>query len=155
MLNLQPHEQEINPSNNNVLEMVLRLGILKLDMQTILYTNIHLDRAVVFRRHAVGIHPEIFLADDVGHAPGDGDADEIAELDVDAIVGFILLLDVFEVEGEGLRVLEFAGGSEFLDQGEEFVVVAAVVEHFYSVFSSADVMHTRLIRDDMSNQLSR
>lgn len=99
-------------------------------MQTILNPHIHLDTAVGFGGNAVAVDPDVFFAHDVGDAAGDGDADKVVELDVDAVVRFVLLFDVFEVEGEGLRVLEVAGGGELLAEGEEFVVVAAVEEHF-------------------------
>lgn len=115
MLDLQPYKQEIDTPDDNILEVVFRLGVLKLDMQTILDTDIHLNRAVVLWRHAIGINPEILFAHDVGHPARNSDADEIPELYVDAIVGFVLFLDILEVEGEGLGVLEFAGGCEFLD----------------------------------------
>ena len=42
-----------------------------------------------------------------------------------------MLFDVFEVEFEGLRVLQVARGGELLGEGEEFVVGAAVIVHFY------------------------
>lgn len=131
MLDLQPHKQEIDTPDNDILQVVFRLGVLKLDVQTILDTDVHLNRAVVLWRHAVGIDPKILLAHDVGHTAGDGDAHEIPELYVDAIVRFVLLLDVLEIEGEGLGVLEFSGSCEFLDEGEEFVVVSAVVKHLF------------------------
>lgn len=117
MLNLQPNQQEIYPPHNNILQMILRLGILKLDMQTILNPDIHLDRTVRLRRHPVRIDPYVLLADHVRHPSGDCDADKVPEFDIDPIVGFVLFLDVFEVEREGLRVLQFAGGGEFLAQG--------------------------------------
>ena len=129
MLNLQPHQQKVNPPHNHILKMVLALTILELDMQAILNADIHLDAALRLRRHLVGVHPDVLFADDVGHAARDGDAHEVAELDVDPVVGLVLLLDVLEVEGEGLGVLQVAGGGELLAEGEEFVVVAAVEEH--------------------------
>lgn len=131
MLDLEPHKKEINTANDDVLEVVLGLGVLELDMQAILDADIHLDRAIGLGRHAIRVDPEILLADYVGHAPGDGDADEVAQLHVDAVVGLVLLLDILEVEGEGLRVLQFAGGGELLDEGEEFIVASAVVVHLY------------------------
>ncbi|TLD22838.1 hypothetical protein PspLS_07353 [Pyricularia sp. CBS 133598] len=58
-------------------------------------------------------------------------------LDVDAVVGLVLLLDVLEVEVKGLRVLQLARGGKLLHQREELVVVAAVKEHLYG----ADELH--------------
>lgn len=86
MLNLKAHEQEVDPTNNHILEVVLGFGVLKLNMQAVLDSNVHLDRAVGLWRHAIGVHPQILLADDVGHAPGDRHAHEVAQLDVDSIV---------------------------------------------------------------------
>lgn len=129
MLDLQPHEQEIDTPDDDIFEMVLGLGIFKLDMQAVFDTDIHLDRAVVLRRHAIGIDPEILLAHDIGHPSGHRHADEIPQLHIDAIVGFVLFLNVLEVKREGLRMLEFAGSCEFLDQGQEFVMISTIIEH--------------------------
>lgn len=130
MPNLQPHEQKINPPHNHILQMVFTLRILEFNMQTIFNADIHFYTAVCLRGGTVGVDPDIFLADDVGDAAGDGDADEVVQFYVDAVVGFVLLFDVLEVEGEGLGVLEVARGGELLAEGEEFVVVTAVEEHF-------------------------
>ena len=111
--------------------MIFRLGILKLDVQAVFDADVHLDRAVRLGRDLVRVHPNVLFADHVGHAARDGDAHEVAQLDVDAVVRLVLLLDVLEVEVEGLRVLQFAGRGELLAQGEELVVAAAVVEHLF------------------------
>lgn len=100
-------------------------------MQAILDPDIHLDRAVGLRRHTIRVDPDILLANHVGHAPGDGDTDKVAQFDINSIVGFVLFLDVLEVEREGLRVMQFTGGREFLHIGEEFIVVTAIVEHLW------------------------
>lgn len=86
---------------------------------------------------AVRIYPQILLAYDIGHAATDGDAQEIAQFDVDAVVGLVWFFDVFKGKGEGDGVLEFAGRGEFGLEGEEFVVGAAVEEHF----NGADELH--------------
>ena len=86
MLDLQPYKQEIDAPNYNILEVVLGFGIFKLDVQTVFNPDIHLDRAVVLRRHTIGIDPEILLAHDVGHSSGDRHADEIPQLHIDAVV---------------------------------------------------------------------
>lgn len=109
MLDLQPHEQEINATNDNVLQMILGLGVLELYMQTILNSNIHLDRTIGLGRHSIRVDPEILLTDDISHSPRDRYTDKVSQLHVDSIVGLVLLLDVFEIEGEVLGVLEFAG----------------------------------------------
>lgn len=53
MLNLKAHEQEVDPTNNHILEVVLGFGVLKLNMQAVLDSNVHLDRAVGLWRHAI------------------------------------------------------------------------------------------------------
>lgn len=55
----------------------LGLVVLKLDMQTVLNPNFHLDRIVRIRRHPVGMYPEVFLFDYVCHSAREGDADEV------------------------------------------------------------------------------
>lgn len=137
VLDFQPHEQEIDSSNNDVLEMVLALAVFKLNVQTILNPNIHLDDTVCLRRHAIAVDPEILLTNNIRHAPRDGDADEIAQPDVDARVRLILLLDVLEQERERVRVLQLARGRELRLQRQELVVHAAVVEHL----DRADELH--------------
>ena len=110
--------------------MVLALTILKLNVQTVLNPDIHLDATVRLGRYSVAVDPDLFLAHDVGHAPRDEDADVVAQLDIDTVIGLVLLFHGFKVEGEGLRVLQVAGRRELLREGKEFVVGAAVVVHF-------------------------
>lgn len=129
MLNLQSDEQEINAADNDILEVVFALAVLEFNVQTVLDTDIHLNAAVHLGRDAVAINPNVLFANDIGHAAGDGDAHKVPQLDIDAVVRLVLLLDVFEVEVKGLRVLQFPGSGEFLVEREEFVVVAAVEEH--------------------------
>lgn len=130
VLDLEAHKQEVDAADDDVLEVVFGLGVLELDVQAVLYPDVHLDARVHLRGDAVAVDPDVLLADDVGHAPRDGDADVVAQLHVDAVVRLILLLHVLEVEVERLRVLQLAGRGELLDEGEEFVVIAAVEEHF-------------------------
>ena len=47
-------------------------------MQTVLDTNLHLDRVVAIGGHAVGMHPEVFLLGYVCYATGDGHTDKIS-----------------------------------------------------------------------------
>lgn len=86
MLDLEPHEQEVDSANNHILEVVLGFGVFELNMQAVLNSNVHLDRAVGLWRHAIRVHPQVLLADDVGHAPGDRHAHKVAQLHVDSIV---------------------------------------------------------------------
>ena len=111
--------------------MVFALAILEFNVQAILDPHVHLDAAVGLGRDPVRVDPDVLLAHDVGHAPGYRTADEVAEFAVDPVVGFVLLLHVLEVEGVGLWVLEVPRGGELGVEGEEFVVGAAVEEHFW------------------------
>lgn len=52
------------------------------------------------------------------------------QLDVDAQVALILLLNVFEHKVERLRLSKFSRGSDFLRERKEFLVVTAVVKQF-------------------------
>lgn len=116
MLNLEPDQQEIDPAHNHVLEVVLGFGVLELDMKAVFDAHVHLDGTVGLRRHAVRIHPEVLLADDVGHAPRDGHPHEVPQFHIDTVVGLVLLLDVLEVKWEGLWVKQLARCRKLLDQ---------------------------------------
>ena len=132
---LQPDEQEVYPPHNHVFQVVLALRVLKLNMQTILNAAIHFYNAVGFGRLAVTVDPDVLFAHDVLHSARDGDAQEIAEFDVDAMVGFVGFLDVFESEGESNGVLQLSRGGEFGLEGEEFMVGVAVKVHFCPIVS--------------------
>jgi hypothetical protein len=54
------------------------------------------------------------------------------QLDVDAVVALILLLDILELEIERLSRPQLAGVGQLLHEREELVVVAAVVEELCS-----------------------
>lgn len=56
------------------------------------------------------------------------DAGCVPQLHIDALIALKLLFDVLEVEVEGLGLAHLCGGGELLGEGEELVVVAAVVE---------------------------
>lgn len=117
-------------------------------MQAVLDTDIHLDRAVGLGRHTVRIDPNLLLADHVRHAPGNRNSDKVPQSDIDAVIGLVLFLDVLEVEREGLRVVQLARCRELLIEGQKFVMVASVVEHFYdrtsrriSLYETAMIYH--------------
>lgn len=129
VLDLEAHEQEIDAADDDVLEMILAFAVLELDVQAVLDADVHLNAAVELGWNAVAVDPQILLADHILDAAADGGAYEVAETDVDAVVTLILLLNVLEVKGKGLRVGQLAGGGELLVEGEEFVVGAAVEEH--------------------------
>lgn len=114
VLNLEPYKQEVDAAYDDILEVVLALAVLELYVQTVLDADVHLDTAVHLGRDAVAVDPDVLLADDIGHAAGDGNAHKVAQLDVDAVVRLVLLLHVSEVEVERLGVLQLARGREFL-----------------------------------------
>lgn len=116
MLDLEADEEEVDAADDDVLEVVLALAVLELDVEAVLDADVHLDGAVGLGGDAVAVDPEVLLADDVGHAAGDGDADEVPQLHVDAVVRLVLLLHVLEVEVERLRVLQLARRRQLLVQ---------------------------------------
>ena len=61
-------------------------------------------------------------------ADGRLDGPDAPELDVDALVALVLLLDVLEAEVERLGLPELAWARELLGKRQELVVVVAVVE---------------------------
>lgn len=129
VLDLEAYEKEIDAAYNDILQVVLVFGVFKFDVQTILDTDIHLDRTVGLRRQSVRVDPDILFTNDGWHSPREGGSDEVSQLHIDSIVGLVLLFDVFEVEGECLWVMQFARGCEFLNQGEKFIMIATIIEH--------------------------
>jgi hypothetical protein len=51
--------------------------ILKLDMQTIFYPDLHLDRHIRIWWHPVRMDPDFAFFDDIAHPTGDGDAEKV------------------------------------------------------------------------------
>ncbi len=150
MLDLQAHEQKVDAPDNDVLEVVLALRVLKLNVQTVLDADVHLDGAVALGRHAVRVHPQVLLAHHVRHAPRHRHAQEVAQLDIDAVVRFVLLLDIAEVEVERLRVLQVTGRRQLLAQRQELEVAAAVRVYFFLMMKERrgkSANHTSLIRN--------
>lgn len=176
MLDLDTHEQEIDFAHDHVLEVVPRLVVLKLDMQTVLDADLHLDRVVAVRGHHVRVHPDVLLFDHVSQSTQYCHAHKVStrrkryarlvfhgpcfclihvaftlisfgklsnpvnlsrsfslslpQLDVDAMVALILLLNVLELKVEIGRVSEFAWHSQLLLDRPELVMVSTVVEQF-------------------------
>jgi len=52
--------------------------VFKLDMQTILNADFHLDRVIAIGGHTVRVDPEVFLFGYVCYAAGNGYADKIS-----------------------------------------------------------------------------
>ena len=126
---------------------LLRFVVFEFDVQTILNANLHLDRVVAVWWHAERVHPDVFLLHYVCHAPRYRYADEVPsavvrntrprnsqsykpQLNVDAQVALILLLNVFEHKVERLCLSQFSGGSDFLRERKKFLVVTTVVKQF-------------------------
>ena len=129
VLDFEADEEEVDAADNDVLEVVLALGVLKLDVQAVLNADVHLDAVVRVGRDAVAVDPDVLLANHVGHASRDCHPHEVPQLHINAVVRLVLLLYVLEVEIERLRVLQLARRCELLHQRKEFVVVASVEEH--------------------------
>jgi hypothetical protein len=51
VLDFQPHKQKVDLSDDDILEMVLGTVVLELDVQAVLYSNLHFN-AVVDLWHA-------------------------------------------------------------------------------------------------------
>jgi hypothetical protein len=83
-------------------------------MKTVFDSDVHLNRAIGLDGWFVRVDPEILFPDDVCHASRDGDSNEIAQFDIDAMIAFILFLDIFEFKVERLIVAHLARGGQFL-----------------------------------------
>lgn len=105
MLDFQPDQQEIYPPYNHIFQVVFALTILKLYVQAVLNTDVHLDTAVYLWRNAVAVNPDILFANNILNAAGDCGADKVSQLDINAIVRLVLLFDILEVKSECLGML--------------------------------------------------
>lgn len=92
----------------------LGLVVFELDMQAILDADFHLDRVVAIWRHTERVYPDVALFDDVCYSPRYSHAYKVPELDVDALVTLVLLLDVLEKEVECLRLSHLPRRRELL-----------------------------------------
>ena len=114
VLNLETDEQEVDATDDDVLEVVLALAVLELYVQAVLDADVHLNAAIHLGGDAIAVHPHVLFADDVGHAPCHRHPHKVPQLHVDAIVRLVLLLNVLEVEVEGLWMLQLARRRELL-----------------------------------------
>lgn len=78
MLDLQSNQEEVYASHNDILQVVLRFRVLELNMQTILNSHIHLDRAVHLRRNSIRVDPDILLPNHIRHSSRHCDSNEIS-----------------------------------------------------------------------------
>ena len=53
VFDLQPHEEEVDAADNDILEVVLGFGVFEFNVQAVLDTDIHLDDTVGLWRHTV------------------------------------------------------------------------------------------------------
>ena len=89
-------------------------------MQAVFNAYFHLDRVVAVRRHAEGVDPNVLLLDYILHPARyrntnkipnlmstldkKRDPKSVPKLDVNPMIAFELLLDIFEVEVERLSL---------------------------------------------------
>lgn len=86
MFDLQPHEEKIDTSHDDIFQVILGFGVFKLNMQAVFDTDIHLDWVVRFRGHAIRVDPEILLANHICHPPRDRHPHKVPQLHIDTIV---------------------------------------------------------------------
>jgi hypothetical protein len=53
VLDLQPHQQEVDSADDDVFQVILALAVLKLNVQTVLDPYVHLDTGIDLRRDTV------------------------------------------------------------------------------------------------------
>jgi hypothetical protein len=109
--------------------MIIPFLILKLNMKTFLNPHLHLNRFIQPRFILDQLDNHVFILFNRGEEFAiDEDADEVADGDVAAVIGFVGFFIGSEVEGDGgLGLEEGAGGLELFGEGDEVVVRSAVV----------------------------
>lgn len=100
MFDLDSNEEEVYLADDDVFQVVSRADqvstgcsgrereerhdvlcfiILKLDMQTILDPNLHLDRHIRIRRHPIAVYPDFTFLYDVAHPACDGYPEKVSD----------------------------------------------------------------------------
>mmetsp|Transcript_20229 Transcript_20229/g.50586 ORF Transcript_20229/g.50586 Transcript_20229/m.50586 type:complete len:303 (-) Transcript_20229:133-1041(-) len=131
VLDLDPHQQEEDLTNHHVLEMVLGLGVLKLDVQAVLDAHLHFDGVVDLGRHAGVAHPELeLLHHSVAVAALHGHPQKVPRPHVDAVVGLVWHLHPAELERNAQRTLQLPRRRHLPHQADEVIRVAAVKVQF-------------------------
>lgn len=113
--------------------MVVRLGILELDMETVLDSDLHLDRYLTFiLKFWVGeLHCEVHFLNNLGVVVTvDAGAYEIADLTSESIEAFVLLLELSETESERLIVVECSSRLQLLGHSHKICGERLVGEYF-------------------------
>ena len=132
VLDLDPDQQEKDLTHDDVFKVVLRLGVLELYVQAVLYADFHLDPGVVEprRRLRVSNQESKLLAHRVAVRALHRDPHGVAQAHVDALVRLVRELDVFELERDRRRRREFSRRHDFSDQGHKVERVSAVKVEF-------------------------
>ena len=110
---------------------LLGLVVLKLNVQTVLDPNLHLDGRVQLWVCAECMNYNVHLFDNIIEAAADGGSKEVPELHILPCIGLIRLLHMGEFKVEGLRLGNFSRPGQVLHQGHKFMVVPAVVVEFW------------------------
>ena len=132
MLDANSHKQEVDFSDNDILEVVLRLAVLKLDVQAVLYSHLHLQRVVDVRQALHEANAERQLLDDSPAVPSrDGNAKHISQAHVASGLAFVLHVAALEFEREFDVAADVSRRFEFSAEREEVVVVPSVKEQLH------------------------
>mmetsp|Transcript_9119 Transcript_9119/g.35591 ORF Transcript_9119/g.35591 Transcript_9119/m.35591 type:complete len:366 (+) Transcript_9119:1141-2238(+) len=128
VLDLDPHEQKKYLTHDDVLEVVLGLGVLELYVQAVLDANLHLDpRTVELRRYTrVSDEEPKLLRHRVAVRALHRDPDRVPQSYVDALIRLVRELDVLKLERHGHRRGELARRRHLSHQRHEIVRVAPV-----------------------------
>ena len=138
MLDFDPDEVEAHFAQDHVLQMVLLLIELKLNVETLLDSDLHLDLLVLFlllltvllsclllaRRDI--LHDEVLLLRHSIVLPVNADIDVVAHTHIDALVSLKLLLDSVECKVVRHVVSERAGRLEVAHELREGRIVRLV-----------------------------
>ena len=92
VLDLDPHQQEVDLANDHVLQVVLRLVVFELNVQAFLDPHFHLDWVVHLRVGGQSVYSQVELLGHVGQPANDGHPQEVPQSDVGPSVCLIWLL---------------------------------------------------------------
>lgn len=98
MLDLDPHQVEVDLAEDAVLQMELTLVELELDVQALFDADLHLDWSVCVGLLSLVGHDELFLLGDAVVVSVDHHVDIVPQLDNNAIISLELLLYSIELK---------------------------------------------------------
>lgn len=78
---------------------LLALVVLKLDMQTIFDTDLHLDGIIRLGSNSIALNEELLLLDQVSsrsHPTIECNSKKVAQPDIDAVIGLVRLLYIWK-----------------------------------------------------------